>query len=206
MSHLILVRHGNTFEQDQTPTFVGGKTDMKLTAKGEEQGDAIAAMIAKGYAPIDGIICGPLQRTHRFAELIAKRVDQPFTIDQRLCEIDYGLWENKTSASVRAAYGDALVDAWEIGGVWPQGMNWAPSEQKLRENVGALLSEHHNLLRTPAAHNRVIVTSNGILRFVYSNVTDRPADKAAKVGTGAYCILAPTQSGWTMQAWNKKPD
>lgn len=205
MPVLILVRHGNTFEADQTPTFVGGKTDLPLTAKGEEQGQAIATMIAQRFAPLSGITCGPLKRTHRFAEMIAAPLSQVFTVDERLCEIDYGLWENKTSAEVRAAYGDALVDAWEKDGVWPEDMNWAPSKQKFERNVKDLLDEQRKKLQANNAHNRVIVTSNGFLRFVYAAITGKPADASSKVGTGAYCVLEPTADGWTIQAWNQKP-
>lgn len=204
MPHLILVRHGNTFESNQTPTFVGGKTDMKLTSKGEQQGHAVAKMIAEHHMPLSALICGPLQRTRRFAEIIGARTNQTFTVDERLCEIDYGLWENKSSAEVRASYGDAIVDAWEQDGVWPEDMNWAPSRQKLEHNVSAIMSEQHQKLLLPNAHDRVVVTSNGILRFVYGHITGKPADKNAKVGTGCVCILETTPEGWIIKAWNQK--
>ncbi|MDD3181870.1 MAG: histidine phosphatase family protein [Alphaproteobacteria bacterium] len=206
MPHLLLVRHGNTFESNQTPTFVGGKTDMKLTNTGEDQARVFAEMVASRYAPLSGIICGPLQRTQRFAEIIAAQTHQIFTVDERLCEIDYGLWENKTSADVRAAYGDSVVEAWEQDGIWPEDMNWAPSLQKLQRNVSTLMAEQHKKLIMLGAHDRVIVTSNGILRFVYSHITGKPADKEAKVGTGRYCLLETTTEGWTLQGWNQKPD
>lgn len=204
MPHLVLVRHGNTFESDQTPTFVGGKTDMPLTSKGEEQAQTIAQMLADHYMPLSCLVCGPLQRTRRFAEIISAITGKSFLIDDRLCEIDYGLWENKSSADVRASYGDVLVDGWEQDGVWPDNMGWSPSRQTLADNVAAHMAEQHRRLLLPDESTHVIVTSNGILRFVYSHITGSPADKNAKVGTGCYCLLEPTPEGWTIKAWNQK--
>lgn len=202
---LILVRHGNTFEADQTPTFVGARTDLPLTAKGEEQGHAIAALIASDYAPVEAVISGPLLRTRRFGEIIGAQTQNAYSIDERLREVDYGLWENQTSAAVRAEHGDALVDAWEKDGVWPVGMGWSPSLDVLKDNVAAFMAEQHKKLLRADAANRVVVTSNGILRFVFSHITGKPADHEAKVGTGRFCILETTPHGWTIKAWNQKP-
>ncbi|MGE4351607.1 MAG: histidine phosphatase family protein [Bdellovibrionales bacterium] len=205
MPSLILARHGNTFESDQTPTFVGGKTDMPLTARGLEQARELAGEIEARFAPVNAIICGPLQRTQRMAEIVAAQINQVFTVDERLCEIDYGLWENKTSADVREAYGEAIVEAWEQHGVWPENMNWAPSLEKLKTNVDHILDEQHKKLLMPKAVNRVLVTSNGILRFVYASLTGKPAGKESKVGTGRYCVLKATDAGWDIVKWNEKP-
>jgi probable phosphoglycerate mutase len=102
MPQLILIRHGNTFETGETATWVGARTDMKLTAKGEEQGQAAAAMVAARFLPLGGLIAGPLQRTRRFAELIAAKTNAVYTVDERLIEIDYGTWENISSDEIRA--------------------------------------------------------------------------------------------------------
>ncbi len=201
---LILVRHGNTFEADQTPTFVGARTDMKLTAKGEQQGIDFANLVAARYVPIDTIISGPLVRTRRFAEMIAQATNASFSIDERLREIDYGRWENETNDSVRAAHGNAIVDAWEKDGVWPENMQWSPSLETLKHNVAALMAEQHQTLLDPAASNRIVVTSNGILRFVFSHITGKNANHEAKVGTGRYCVLKVTPHGWDIEGWNEK--
>jgi len=205
MPQLILVRHGNTFESGETPTFVGGRTDMNLTAKGEAQGQAIAAMIHDKFMPLESIVTGPLIRTRRFAEMIHAETGVPFSVDQRLCEIDYGLWENKTTEDVIAQYGAACFEAWEFEGVWPATMGWSPDQATLNENIRSLLAQQHEKLRATGSTNRVLVTSNGILRIVYRLVTGHRPDNAAKVKTGHYCVLSPTAEGWTIDAWNEKP-
>ncbi|MFA6280727.1 MAG: histidine phosphatase family protein [Bdellovibrionales bacterium] len=205
MPQLLLMRHGNTFKAGETPRWVGGPTDMPLTEAGEAQAHALASMIATHYVPLSAIIAGPLKRTKRMAEIIAEKTIGLFTVDERLCEINYGLWENKSNDEIKALYGEEILKAWEQEGVWPEEMNWAPSKAKLEHNIAALLEEQHKNLLTPETHNRALVTSNGILRFVYQALTGKPPSPEAKVKTGHYCVLAPTAEGWTIEAWNKAP-
>jgi probable phosphoglycerate mutase len=203
MSVLILARHGNTFEKGMASTMVGARTDMNLTAEGEAQGEALTDMIAAKYMPLGGIITGSLLRTKRFAEMMGKKASNVFIVDERLTEIDYGLWENKTSEEIIATYGSELLEKWEKEGLFPEGMNWAPSQEKLERNVQRFLEEQHKILSKENALNRVVFTSNGILRFVYGALVGRPPDAEAKVKTGRFCVLAPTAAGWTIQSWNE---
>lgn len=204
MPKLILVRHGNTFEASDTPTYVGSRTDLPLTQAGEQQGQAFADMASRLFIPIDGIITGPLLRTRRFAEILGKKVNNVFTVDERLSEIDYGLWENKTTEEVKLLFGDKIVEDWDNDGAWPEGMHWAPSQDKLAHNVESFLKEQHKKLSAPTASCRVAITSNGILRFVHTAVTGKKPDKTTKVKTGHYCVLSPTASGWVIEQWNQK--
>lgn len=206
MPYLILARHGNTFNKGETPTWVGAKTDLPLTVKGEEQGEAMAAMIASDYAPLSAITAGPLLRTKRFAEILAQEVNNVFAIDERLCEINYGLWENKSSEEIKELYGEEPLNRWEKEGIWPADMRWAPDKEKLLHNINSLLNEQHKELQKRVQHNRVLFTSNGILRFVYTHLTGKPPSPEAKVAPGNYCVLEPTDDGWNIIKWNKRPE
>lgn len=204
MTRLILARHGNTFNKGDICTWVGARTDLALTNTGEEQANALADMMEKQYFPLGGILTGPLLRTKRGAEIIAEKASNVFAIDERLTEIDYGLWENKSSDEIKKQHAD-LLDAWETQGTWPEDMNWAPSEDKLKRNISLFLKEQHKILTGAKALNRVAVTSNGILRFVYQQLTGNAPGPDAKVKTGNYCVLEPTQDGWMIIEWNKTP-
>lgn len=205
MPFLILARHGNTFESNQTPTWVGAKSDFPLTEKGEAQGQAMAGMIMRDYMPINSIITGPLIRTKRFAEVLSEKTNVDFSIDDRLCEIDYGLWENKSSDEIKELYDPSLLAGWENRGIWPEGMEWAPSKEKLLDNIQSLLKEEHKELLSERESNHALFTSNGILRFVYNHLTGRPPSPEAKVKPGNYCVLEPTDTGWKILKWNEKP-
>jgi len=206
MPHLLLVRHGNTFEKGQTARWVGARTDMNLTEEGAAQGEAIATMTLAQFAPIGGIMAGPLLRTRRFAESLARHTGTGFTIDERLTEIDFGLWENKSSEEIVAEGYGAALEAWEKDGVWPEDMLFAPSLEKLEKNIAGFLAEQHKKLSAPGALNRVAITSNGLLRFVYKALTGQAPGPDAKVKTGAYCVLRPlVEARWAIEAWNKRP-
>lgn len=202
---LVFARHGNTFEKDQTPTWVGARTDLPLTAEGEAQAQRIADYIAANHAPLDAIIAGPLKRTQRMAEIVAAKVNNVFTVDERLTEIDYGLWENKSAEEIVALCGQQVFEAWEKQGVWPEEMNFAPNLHKLETNIAHFLAEQHKRLTAPLAQSRLAITSNGILRFVYRALTGQHPGSEAKVKTGAYCVLEPTQESWAIRSWNVRP-
>ncbi len=205
MAFLILARHGNTFEKGTTARWVGARTDMELTAEGEAQGRALAERIAARYAPLGGLMTGPLVRTRRFAEMIAARTDVSFTIDPRLIEIDYGLWENKSSEEIRLLYGENEITAWEKEGQWPKKAGFVPEREKLMRNIETFLDEQREKLLEKGSLNRVAITSNGVLRFVHFLLTGRAAGEEAKVKTGCYGVLAPNATGWSIEKWNEKP-
>ncbi|TYP77534.1 putative phosphoglycerate mutase/uncharacterized phosphatase [Paenibacillus methanolicus] len=83
---LYVVRHGQTEWNAQNR--VCGRTDIPLTAKGEEQARAIAASLADRH--FDAIIASPLARARRTAEIIANARGVHITKDDRLIEQHYG--------------------------------------------------------------------------------------------------------------------
>ncbi len=205
MPHLILMRHGNTFEAGETPRRVGAATDLPLTTAGEAQAQALAALIKARFLPLSAIITAPLLRTKRVAEAIANATNAALMIDERLTEITYGAWENKTDAAITALGDAAQLAAWDHDGMWPESANWTPSKATLEHNIASLLDEQHKNLSLPESGHRILVTSNGILRFIHQAVTGKPPADEAKVKTGRYCVLAPRATGWTIEAWNKAP-
>ena len=196
MITLLFARHGNTFEVGQTPTFVGARTDLELTEKGRAQSQAMADYIAALDEPVVSLLSSPLKRAWFMAELIGTP-----RADDRLREIDYGLWENKTEDEVRALCGRVVLADWMKYGKWPKDMNWQPDLKTMRAQVKALLEEK----KTGPEGLHVLVTSNGILRFIYEAVTNQKPDSLAKVATGHFCKLVLKQGDWAIETWNVKP-
>src|ERR1700753_2818491 len=97
-TRLILARHGNTFNPEDVPVWVGARSDLPLVAKGLAQAAALAEALRKAEIVPAAMIAGPLQRTRRTAEIVAETLKIPahaIRIDPRLREIDYGAWEGK---------------------------------------------------------------------------------------------------------------
>ena len=203
-SVLILFRHGNTFEAGQTPLWVGARTDLPLTDEGEAQARHAAAYVQKHHPSLDAVMAGPLQRTRRFADIIAAAARQSVSVDDRLREIDYGLWEGLSSDEITQRFGSSAFEAWEKNSQRPEDMNWSPPLAILQNDLCDFLQEQREKLK-PGSMTRLTVTSNGILRVLHQIITGDAAASSAKVKTGHFCVLEPKDVGWKIQAWNAKP-
>jgi len=95
MGELVLVRHGETeWSRELRHT---GRTDVPLTAGGEKAAAGLAAELA--LRPIVASFVSPATRAARTAEL-AGLADA--ATDPDLAEWDYGGYEGRTSAQIRA--------------------------------------------------------------------------------------------------------
>lgn len=199
MTLLILARHGNTFGPSETPVWVGAREDFPLVASGEAQArDLGRALKAAGAVPAR-ILCGPLKRTRRAAEIAASEAG--FTgaigIDDRLKEIDYGAWGGKSDAEVAALWGEAAIAAWRTRGERPGRADWTPDDATLRANAAAVLAE--------AAEGDgpvLIVTSNGVLRYMHAALGFTGDHK---VKTGGVCAARIAEGAVTPLFWNADP-
>jgi probable phosphoglycerate mutase len=130
----------------------------------------------------------------------------PF-IDERLREIDYGLWEAKSSEEIQAMGGGAELDAWNKAGEWPRSPGWTPAHEAIAANVAELAAECAAGLGEGDA--ALLVTSNGILKFFLKLVPgafeDMAARGALKVATGHCCALRHGPRGWEVLFWDREP-
>lgn len=87
-----------------------GTTDIPLSADGEA-----AAKTWRLPAPADRWkrICSPLIRARRTAELVQPAA--PVTVDSRLREMSFGVWEGKSVAQLRAEGGETFAAAERLG-------------------------------------------------------------------------------------------
>ena len=91
MGELWLVRHGET-AWSQTGRHTG-RTDIELTARGEQQATALRPRLARPWA---AVFTSPLQRAARTAALAGLDA----TVDDDLREWDYGPAEGLTTAEL----------------------------------------------------------------------------------------------------------
>jgi probable phosphoglycerate mutase len=87
-----------------------GLTDIALSREGEA-----AARTWRLPAPADRWrrFCSPLQRARRTAELV--QPSAPVTVDSRLREMSFGVWEGKSVAQLRAEGGERFAAAEDLG-------------------------------------------------------------------------------------------
>ena len=106
MSAIWLIRHGETqWSRSGQHT---GRTDIPLTAQGERNADAVRDELA-GMTP-GLVLCSPLSRARETARRAGVTPDD---ITDDLLEWDYGAWEGRTTADIRASIGDPTWLIWD---------------------------------------------------------------------------------------------
>ena len=199
MGRIIVCRHGNTFDKGDTVTRVGGRTDLPLSTSGQAQAAALARHFAgTGFA---AAFCSPLRRPRETAETILAAGARPpaLAVLPFLTEIDYGPDENRPEAEVVARIGETALRAWEEDGVPPDG--WIVDKPAIHAGWKALLAE---AARLPAGGTILVVTSNGIARFLPDVADGVPVGLQPKLKTGAWGEVE-CNTGFRIVAWNTRP-
>ena len=200
MANLFILRHGNTFDAGELTTRVGARTDLPLSSSGLQQANALKAHFRE--TTFVAAFCSPLERTRQTARAIlsAHPGSPALIILPFLTEIDYGVDENQPEEKVVERLGAAALEAWDRDAVPPPGWNVDPGA--LRAAWSELLQRAADL---PDKANVLIVTSNGIARFLPDVVDKKPAHLARKLKTGAWGHVT-VQSGLAeITEWNLRP-
>lgn len=204
-TRIIIARHGNTFAKGQTPTRVGGRTDLDLVET--ERGTNVGLYLKKvGLVP-DMVYAAPLKRTRKTAELAiaAMEKDIPFELDNSFVEIDYGPDENKTEDEVIARIGQEAIDKWNESAIVPDG--WIVSVEGIINAWNSFAKKVETKFKDKTV---MVVSSNGIIRFAPYLTGDFEGfcrEHDIKVGTGSVCIFEKEdgEKHWTCKGWNIKP-
>ena len=186
MTRLLLMRHGNTFEEGKQTVQVGLRTDLPLTAFGRNQAQLVAQALQK--KPPQIIFAGRLKRQIESAQIIADLLGVAVQQTPALNEIDYGLWEGLTAAAISQQ--------------WPKEYAEWNKQAKWQDNIFQGTFEKHwdalqKWLATLQNFETVLgVTSNGLLRFF----------KNEKVKTGHLCELFLHSDRIEIGFWNQSQD
>jgi broad specificity phosphatase PhoE len=205
MRRLLLVRHGNTFEDGAPVVRVGSRSDLPLTAQGLAQAAAFAAACRGAGLALGPFLAGPLARTRTFVEHGFGTIPRA---DDRLREIDYGDWEGLTDAEIAVRVGADTLEAWNRRCVWPKGQNWAPSAETLAAGAASLARE---LAVGDARLVPVLCSSQGVMRY-FGAIDGGWFDVARAQGrlgvaTGSCCgVRAGGDGSLTVDFWNVRPD
>lgn len=207
--NLILARHGNTFLANEPAYYVGSQHDLPLVPFGIEQAQAIGLNLLKQNCHLTAVYTGPLQRMKSTAQqaLNSMHSDLPIILDERLNELDYGLWSGLTSQEVRQRFGDADYEAWEKKSSWPSQGQWSESEDAVIARITAFA---HDLAQRYTEQDTIlVVASNGCLRYFLKLIPNAFEEKIQqqqlKIGTGHLCCLQYQNNAWTLKYWNQKP-
>jgi probable phosphoglycerate mutase len=107
VSTLVLARHGET--DANAKGLLLGRLDPPLNERGREQAAALAFAFAVRTPPV-AIASSPLCRTRETAETIGVACGVEVEVDDRLVEVDYGVWDGHPFADLPAD----VVRKWRI--------------------------------------------------------------------------------------------
>lgn len=211
MIHLVLARHGNTFEKDQTPLQVGAKSDLPLTNQGCEQAKFLAQCFEKkGFIP-SAVFSGNLQRQIQTAQIICDTLNLQNLLNtsvSALTEIDYGDWEGLDSKTIQSKWPLEYAN-WTESCVWPQQI----FEGSIQDHIEKIQMWLQDLIKTyPSGSKILAISSNGIIRLFqalqkerWRKLCEEKSMEQIKVKTGHYCELTVDTQGIMITSWNSDP-
>jgi probable phosphoglycerate mutase len=154
----LLIRHGSTAWNEQGR--MQGRADLPLSPEGRAQ--VLRWRLPEAWADARWL-CSPLRRA---AETAALLTDRPITIELRLIEMDWGAWEGRTLAELRAE-APAAMAANEA-----RGLDFRPpggeSPREVRTRLECLFAD---LATTDRAALVVCVSHKGVIRAALSLAT-----------------------------------
>lgn len=192
MGRVYIVRHGNTFDKGDVILRVGGKTDLPLSSSGVAQ--AVELSTALERVEFGTAYSSDLKRTRQTAEAILGQ--QPYELAEFLTEVDYGPDEGRPETEVVARIGADALRKWDTEAIPPQG--WKVDVDGLRTAWQAFLA------RCDANSNTLVVTSNGVARFLL-DVVEGDKSVPLKLRTGAYGIVELDPKGPMLNGWDIRP-
>ncbi|MFB4315569.1 histidine phosphatase family protein [Actinomadura sp. 21ATH] len=195
MGELIIVRHGETeWSRARRHT---GRTDLPLTARGEEQARALAPVAAgRSFARV---LSSPAERARRTAELAGLAVDE---VDPDLWEWDYGGYEGITSKSIREDRPGWFL--WEDGVIPGDAGHPGESVERVGERADAVLGRVRPLL---AEGDVALVAHGHVLRVLTARWLglEPAAGRLFRLETGTLSTLGTEHDRPVIAAWNVPP-
>jgi probable phosphoglycerate mutase len=186
-AQLWLIRHGQT-EWSRTGKHTG-TTDVPLTEHGEDEARALAPVLAALDPAL--VLCSPLSRARRTAELAGLRIDD---LDDDLVEWDYGDYEGLTSAEIQKD-----VPGWTIFTHGPRGGEQA---EEIRQRADRVLTRAAEAL----SEGPVVLVAHGhISRVLGARWIGLPVHAGASLllDEAAPCVLGAEKGVPVIVSWNR---
>lgn len=194
MGDVILLRHGETeWSRDGRHT---GRTDVPLTAHGEEQAAAVRSLLAE--RKIVRVVTSPAGRARRTAELAGL---EPAETTPCLWEWDYGAYEGRTTPEIRQRRPGWYL--WRDGVEPDSAPGGLPGETV--EQVGARVDGVLADVRASLDDGDVALVAHGhVLRVLTARWLGLPPDdgRLFRLGTATVSALGSEHGYPVISSWN----
>jgi broad specificity phosphatase PhoE len=188
---LVLVRHGATaWSVSGQHT---GTTDLPLTEAGVAQAQAATARVLHHIEPGSTVrICSsPLVRARATAEIMMGAEAQ-IELDGRLRELDYGVYEGKTTPEIH-----------EVAPGWTA-FDGAPGGESLDDVVRRVDGFLHDARADATASTTLVFAHGHLLRVLAARAIGQPGRFAIRLGldTASVSIVDDLRDGPAITLWN----
>ena len=182
MTHLILIRHGETAWTRERR--YQGNSDTPLNARGRREARALARWLC-GYR-IDALYTSTLSRARATGEIVSHAARRKIKTDSRLNELAFGKWEGRTAAELLAGK-DPAYRKWCAGKLVspPGGEKFADFRRRTGEFLRDVLKD--NPRKTTA-----IISHGGVVKMFLFHALRLPLRSlwTFRIDTGSISILS----------------
>jgi broad specificity phosphatase PhoE len=169
-TRLYLVRHGEV-EAPYQRVF-GGRIDMRLSPRGQEQATALADFLAT--TPFDRIYASPMQRVQQtLAPLINAHRPAPALLEG-LREVDFGAWTGLTWDQVRERFGVSAFDWLHL--LHDDGIAQAEPAADFGRRVRVCLDQ---VLAEGQGQHVAVICHGGVIRMLLAHLLELPLPRTA---------------------------
>jgi probable phosphoglycerate mutase len=186
---LWLVRHGET-EWSLSGQHTS-RTDIPLTEKGRERAEVLRAYLQS--TKFDAVFVSPMKRARETCAIagFAGRA----VVDDDLKEWDYGIYEGKTTAQIRAE-----VPNWSV---WKDPIIGGETAEHVGERADAMIARA--LASAPAGGKVALFAHAHILRILAARwlLLAATGGSLFALGTGSVSVLGWERETRVIQSWNR---
>ncbi|MDP3488231.1 MAG: histidine phosphatase family protein [Bacillota bacterium] len=188
---LFVVRHGET-EANLAKRYLG-HSDSPLTEVGTIQARHVATQLST--VGITGIYSSDLPRSIASASFLSQSICIPIITDNRLRELDFGIFDSMTYAEAMHAYPQEVqrwYDDWEHN-FPPEGESLSALQQRVHSFLSMLVTKKHKAV--------ALYTHGGVCDLLLSDASGGPfVASRARPGQCFELLLLPTCQGWQLNS------
>jgi len=195
---LVLLRHGVT-DWNAEHRFQGSNADPELNTEGLTQSVEAAQGVAAVWHPAR-IVSSPMRRAKQTAGAVYSLVGGDIFIDERLMEIDVGVWSGLTAAQVAAL--DPQYAAARRAGVDCRQGGTGETAMELGARVGAALRDWAR-----DGETTLVVSHGWALQMGVSNLMgwDYAGSRGLRVmSNAAVSVVTRIDGRWRIDIWNAR--
>jgi broad specificity phosphatase PhoE len=194
MMRIYCVRHGESVYNSEGR--IQGQADVPLSELGVRQGEAVAQALRA--VAFDAIYSSPLIRAKKTAEILAEHVDVPITFDDRLQEINAGVFQHQRRVDLEKSH-PVELERWrseDLDYAIPGGETRRQLMTRGRESLESIARQGHQHAAV-VAHGRLLVVT---IKYL---VGLSPQDPPISLENGSITTLSHDANGFKVEQWNR---